>query len=105
MLTPSESRGCGRFAAKGMKLNAVAKKEKGLADDEKLDLEDQEMGGGFTSIDEIKEARPPFLKECNIMDKVGKRPWEEGYDEKTLYIPPDAWTKFTPAMKQYWKIK
>lgn len=33
MAQPSDARGCGRFAAKGMKLNAVAKKEKGLADD------------------------------------------------------------------------
>ena len=70
------------------------------------DVEDEgENGGGVCSIDEIKEARPRFLKEENIMDKMGRRPWEEGYDETTLYISPEDWKKFTPAMRQYWTIK
>ena len=27
------------------------------------------------------------------------------YDPSTLYVPDDAWPKFTANMKQYWKIK
>lgn len=27
------------------------------------------------------------------------------YDPRTLYIPPSAWTKFTPFEKQYWEVK
>lgn len=27
------------------------------------------------------------------------------YDERTLYIPPGAWEKFSPFEKQYWEIK
>jgi DNA mismatch repair protein MSH6 len=27
------------------------------------------------------------------------------YDPSTLYIPDDAWGKFTSPMKQYWRIK
>lgn len=27
------------------------------------------------------------------------------YDPRTLYIPPNAWSKFSPFEKQYWEIK
>lgn len=30
---------------------------------------------------------------------------EDGYDERTLYIPESAWSKFTPFEKQFWEIK
>ncbi|KAG1456250.1 hypothetical protein G6F56_006874 [Rhizopus delemar] len=29
----------------------------------------------------------------------------ESYDPRTLYIPPSAWSKFTPFEKQYWEVK
>ncbi|OUM61435.1 hypothetical protein PIROE2DRAFT_28032, partial [Piromyces sp. E2] len=41
----------------------------------------------------------------DIRDENGKRPGEEDYDPRTLYIPPSAWKKFTPFERQYWEIK
>lgn len=63
------------------------------------------IGGGFSSLEEIKEARPDFLKEEFIRDKCQKRPGDKLYDETTLWIPSEVWKTFTPAMKQYWEIK
>lgn len=56
-------------------------------------------------MDEIKDALPYFLKEENIKDKDGRAPTDPDYDETTLYIPDNEWSKFTPCMNQYWKIK
>lgn len=56
-------------------------------------------------MDEIKEALPEFLKEHNIRDANRLRPFEEGYDDTSLFIPADQWKSFTPAMRQYWEIK
>ena len=42
-------------------------------------------------MDEIKEARPNFLKEQYIRDIHGKRPEDAGYDETSLYIPDECW--------------
>ena len=63
------------------------------------------LGGGFQSVEEITDALPPFLKQDNIKDANGIRPWEDNYDETSLHIPPTCWKEFTPAMKQYWEIK
>ena len=68
-------------------------------------LDEEEIGGGFQSFDEIKDALPDFLKEENIKDKDGRIPTDPDYDETTLFIPKDKWSTFTPAMTQYWKIK
>ena len=54
---------------------------------------------------DIRDARPQFLKEECIKDINGISPNEDNYDETTLFIPPQCWQMFTPAMKQYWKIK
>ena len=70
-----------------------------------IDTEDQRIGGGFSSLEEIKEARPDFLKEEFIKDANGKRPGDSGYDDTSLWIPSQCWSQFTPAMKQYWEIK
>jgi hypothetical protein len=64
-----------------------------------IDTEDQRIGGGFSTLSEIKEARPDFLKEEFIKDKMGKRPGDKLYDETNLWIPSDVWKSFTPAMK------
>ena len=56
------------------------------------------IGGGFSNLDEIKEARPNFLKEQHIRDINGRRPSDEGYDDTSLFIPEECWKIFTPAM-------
>lgn len=68
-------------------------------DDSFVDKEDQPTLGGFTSHEELLDARPHFIKEENIKDMQGKRPDDPDYDFKTLYIPAKEWANFTPAMK------
>jgi hypothetical protein len=41
----------------------------------------------------------------DIKDRNQKRPLDEGYDPTTLYIPSQAWSKFTSFERQYWEIK
>ena len=73
--------------------------------EDKVDQEDQHIGGGFNSLDEIMAALPGFLQAANIRDIHGRKPHEEEYDDTSLLIPKDAWKGFTPAMGQYWEIK
>eukprot|EP00347_Sterkiella_histriomuscorum_P021958 403332180 len=70
-----------------------------------IDQEDQVIGGGFQTHDDILEARPDFIKEEYIMDMEKRKPEDPEYDPTTLYIPGDKWNGFTPAMYQYWEIK
>ncbi|CAL5873702.1 uncharacterized protein PFLUO_LOCUS7984 [Penicillium psychrofluorescens] len=49
------------------------------------------------------EDRYPWL--ANIKDIDGNRPGTAEYDPRTIYIPPLAWSKFSPFEKQYWEIK
>lgn len=70
-----------------------------------VDAEDHVIGGGFESLDQIKEARPYFIKEEYIRDGKGRRPDHEEYDPTSLYIPEKEFREFTPAMGQYWQIK
>ena len=70
-----------------------------------VDAEDQVIGGGFTSLDEILDARPYFIKEDLIKDHQGRKIDDPEYDPTTLYIPDKEWKTFTPAMGQYWQIK
>lgn len=72
---------------------------------DKIDAEDQVIGGGFNSVEEIHDALPYFLKPSNIKDKSGLRPEHPEYDPTTLFIPEAAWKDFTPAMTQYWTFK
>ncbi|WFD00566.1 DNA mismatch repair protein msh6 [Malassezia yamatoensis] len=41
----------------------------------------------------------------DVRDKDMNRPGDLRYDQRTLYIPPSAWTSFTPFEKQFWEIK
>ena len=41
----------------------------------------------------------------DVRDKDGNRPGELNYDKRTLYIPPSAWSTFTPFEKQFWELK
>ena len=52
---------------------------------------------------EANESAFSFL--VNPKDADGKRPGEEGYDPRTLYIPKSAWAQFTPFEQQFWEIK
>ena len=49
------------------------------------------------------EQRYPWL--ANIMDADRNPPDHPDYDPRTVYIPPMAWSKFSPFEKQYWEIK
>lgn len=49
------------------------------------------------------ENRYPWL--ANIMDADKHPPDHPDYDPRTIYIPPLAWSKFSPFEKQYWEIK
>lgn len=49
------------------------------------------------------EERYPWL--ANIRDKEKRSPSDPDYDLRTVYIPPFAWTKFSPFERQYWEIK
>ncbi|EPS30639.1 hypothetical protein PDE_05591 [Penicillium oxalicum 114-2] len=49
------------------------------------------------------EDRYPWL--ANIKDIDGNPPGHPDYDPRTIYIPPLAWSKFSPFEKQYWEIK
>lgn len=49
------------------------------------------------------EKRYPWLADIRDMDK--RRPGEPGYDPSTVFIPKDAWAKFSPFEQQYWEIK
>ncbi|KAL5342809.1 muts domain V-domain-containing protein [Aspergillus crustosus] len=42
---------------------------------------------------------------ANIRDIDGNPLGHPEYDPRTLYIPPLAWSKFSPFEKQYWEIK
>lgn len=49
------------------------------------------------------EQRYTWLANLQDMDRnpIG----HPDYDPRTVYIPPHAWTKFSPFEKQYWEIK
>lgn len=49
------------------------------------------------------EQRYPWL--AQIQDADRHRPGHPDYDPRTVYIPPLAWTNFSPFEKQYWEIK
>ena len=42
---------------------------------------------------------------ANIMDSDKNPIGHPDYDPRTIYIPPLAWSKFSPFEKQYWEIK
>lgn len=49
------------------------------------------------------EQRYPWL--ANIVDIDRNPPGHPDYDPRNIYIPPLAWSKFSPFEKQYWEIK
>jgi DNA mismatch repair protein MSH6 len=49
------------------------------------------------------DTRYPWL--ADIQDADRHPPGHPEYDPRTIYIPPLAWTKFSPFEKQYWEIK
>lgn len=49
------------------------------------------------------EKRHAWLEDIRDLDR--NPPSHPDYDPRTLYIPPMAWTHFSPFEKQYWEIK
>ena len=79
---PTPGGGGGRFK---MKKGETMVKDKSQSDTTNgLNVEEMK---GFSSLDEIKECLPEFVKEGSIKDKNGLRPGDLEYDETTLYIP------------------
>ncbi|XP_076949725.1 DNA mismatch repair protein MSH7-like [Bidens hawaiensis] len=46
-----------------------------------------------------------WLHPSKIRDANGRRPGNPLYDKRTLYIPPDVFTKMSASQKQYWSVK
>lgn len=61
---------------------------------EKKQPEDSKMASKFD-----------WLDPSRIKDAKGRRPGDRQYDQRTLYIPPDALRKMSASQKQYWKFK
>ncbi|KAL7939275.1 DNA repair protein [Trichoderma chlorosporum] len=53
----------------------------------------------------MKEPDERYTWLANIRDKEKRPATDPNYDPRTLYIPPIAWSKFSPFEKQYWEIK
>lgn len=53
--------------------------------------------------DKENEERYQWL--INIKDADQRSQDDPNYDQRTLYIPPSAWNKFTAFEKQYWGVK
>ena len=51
------------------------------------------------------EPEQRYIWLANLMDADRNKPGSPDYDPRTIYIPPDAWKKFSPFEKQYWEIK
>lgn len=69
------------------------------------DVYDEEKPLSFVddNCDEAQVQRYSFL--VTVLDEKKRPPSDPDYDCKTLYIPPSAFSKFTPFEKQYWEIK
>lgn len=52
-----------------------------------------------------KEPEDRYTWLAKILDKEKRSPDHPEYDPRTIYIPPLAWSKFSPFEKQYWEIK
>ncbi|KDR79956.1 hypothetical protein GALMADRAFT_242120 [Galerina marginata CBS 339.88] len=55
--------------------------------------------------DDKKSAESPYDFLQDVRDKDGRRPGEDDYDPRTLFVPKKAWSSFTPFEKQFWEIK
>ncbi|KAL7944924.1 DNA repair protein [Trichoderma barbatum] len=53
----------------------------------------------------MKEPDERYTWLANVRDKEKRSPTDPDYDSRTLFIPPIAWSKFSPFEKQYWEIK
>ncbi|EKX54504.1 Msh6 mismatch repair muts-like protein, meiosis and mitosis [Guillardia theta CCMP2712] len=56
-----------------------------------------------TKFEAINQERYKWLED--VKDSSGKRPGEDGYDPRTLYIPSSAYSSFTQFERQFWDIK
>ncbi|TNV85716.1 hypothetical protein FGO68_gene17605 [Halteria grandinella] len=57
------------------------------------------------SDEQIAQGKPWFIREDKVRDANQRRPSDPNYDPTTLYIPPGEWAGFSPAMRQFWKVK
>ncbi|KIH90236.1 DNA mismatch repair protein MSH6 [Sporothrix brasiliensis 5110] len=52
-----------------------------------------------------KEPEDRYTWLANVRDMDKNEPGHPDFDKGTIYIPPNAWHKFSPFEKQYWEIK
>jgi len=52
-----------------------------------------------------KEGQGRFQWLVDVLDGQERAKTDKDYDPRTLHIPKDAWDRFTPFERQYWKIK
>ena len=53
----------------------------------------------------VSEPEQRYTWLANLQDADRNAPGHPDYDPRTVYIPPLAWTKFSPFERQYWEIK
>ncbi|CAK7262713.1 DNA mismatch repair protein msh6 [Sporothrix epigloea] len=53
----------------------------------------------------MKEPEDRYTWLANIRDMEKNEPGHPDFDKGTIYIPPNAWHKFSAFEKQYWEIK
>ena len=53
----------------------------------------------------VTEPEQRYAWLANLKDADRNPPGHPDYDPRTVYIPPLAWTNFSPFEKQYWEIK
>lgn len=53
----------------------------------------------------IKEPEQRYSWLASLKDMDGNPKGHPDYDPRTIYIPPLAWSRFSPFEKQYWEIK
>src|SRR4051794_21860365 len=53
----------------------------------------------------LKEPEQRYSWLATIKDIDGNPKGHPDYDPRTIYIPPLAWSRFSPFEKQYWEIK
>jgi DNA mismatch repair protein MSH6 len=62
-------------------------------------------GSKYKSKAHMTEPEQRYIWLADIRDMDRNPPGHPDYDPRTIYIPPFAWSKFSPFEKQYWEIK
>ena len=64
-----------------------------------------EIGSKYKKKAHMTEPEQRYAWLADIRDMDRNPPGHPDFDPRTIYIPPLAWSKFSPFEKQYWEIK